>query len=248
MHAIPLERDLPASKPAYSWCPSSSMEDWPWWTRDRVPWDLVTFLLTYQLFRNPPIWFHYKQKALKTDTQTLQIYKHANPSTSSPPSSVPRLSMRKAPLSSEEFEHIVKLLPGQTRVYLRGFACAWNKSTAHPYTMSTIDTLSAIQRDIIHTRLSFKFSLLPEGAGDLLNFIRLEMGSALALMIGKFIIGVCSNGSIQRCCTRPVIPSIGMVASSTGGDHEPDFLGPPSQPPRMKRSAEVRIGLNSQNG
>lgn len=103
--------------------------------------------------------------------------------------------MRKPPPSSEGFEHIAKLLPGQTRVFLCGFTYAGNKSAAHTYTMSTTDTLSATQRDTIHMPLSFKFlfSLLTEGVGDMPNFIRLEMGAALALRISKFIIGVYPN-------------------------------------------------------
>ncbi len=81
-----------------------------------------------------------------------------------------------------------------TSILVRVYLCR-KQIRGHTYTMSTIDTLSATQRDTIHMRLSFKFlfSLLPEGVGDVPNFIRLEMGAALALRISKFIIGVYPN-------------------------------------------------------
>lgn len=115
--------------------------------------------------------------------------------------------MRELPTSLKEFEHIVKLHLGQTKVYSRGFnyeVMPETKSAAHPYTMSTIDTLSATRRNTTHMRLSFKFSLVPEGAGDLLNFIRFEMGATSALRISRFIIAIYHNGWKQRCCTRHV--------------------------------------------
>lgn len=198
VRAIPLER-FASFKARYCWCPGMERQC-ALRLRYASPYISIPLYSSVLLLFNDSI----TNKRLWKLTPTIHSM-HSFTNTPTPPHLALRPPFLYAQTASlEEFEHIPKLLPGQTWVYSRGCTYAWNKSATHSYTMLTVDTLSAIQRDTAQMRLPFKYSILTEGARDVPNFILLERGAALALRISKFIIGIYPIWWIQHCCTRPV--------------------------------------------